>query len=137
MNINKKVNEIAREWIGHAEEDLRLAKHAFKLSSSCPYKLVAFHAQQCAEKYLKAFLTIKNVDFPYTHNISLLLELCSSYADWAKDLHEAEDLTPYAITARYPGKDKVTKKDAVKAVETANKVRKIIRKVLKQHSIKP
>lgn len=136
MNINKKVNKIVRQWIEHAEEDLRLAKHAFKLSSACPYKLVAFHAQQCVEKYLKAFLAFKNVDFPYTHNISLLLELCSPYTDWARDLQEAEDLTSFAVTARYPGKDRVTKKDALQAVKTAVTARKIIRKVLKQEGIK-
>jgi HEPN domain-containing protein len=87
--------------LAHADEDLRLAKHAFKLKSSCPYKLIAYHAQQCAEKYLKAYLVFRNIDFPYTYNISHLLELCPDLAVQAKDLHEAKVLTPYAITARY------------------------------------
>ncbi|MBW1960508.1 MAG: HEPN domain-containing protein [Deltaproteobacteria bacterium] len=38
---------------------------------------VCFHAQQCAEKYLKAFLTFKNIDFPKTHDIGELLALVS------------------------------------------------------------
>ncbi|MCL4457770.1 MAG: HEPN domain-containing protein [Nitrospirae bacterium] len=136
MSKPEKINKIVKQWLEYAEEDLRLAKHALKLSSSCPYKLIAFHAQQCAEKYLKAFLAFKKVDFPYTHNISLLLELCVPHADWTDDLQEAKTLTPYAVTARYPGRDKVTKIDALDAITIASKVRKVVRKALKQEGIK-
>jgi len=136
MNKTQKIHKVVKQWLEHAEEDLRLAKHAFRLSSSCPYKLVAFHAQQCAEKYLKAFLALKKVDFPYTHNISLLLEMSSGHTAWVKDLREAEILTDYAVTARYPGAEKVTKKDAELAVKTAVKVRNVVRKALKQEGLK-
>jgi len=98
--------------------------------------LIAYHAQQCAEKYLKAYLVCKGVDIPFTHNISLLLELCGPSAGWTDKLEEAKSLTYYAVTARYPGKDKVTKNDAVQAVETANMVRLAIRKILRQEGIK-
>jgi HEPN domain-containing protein len=136
MSKMQKIHKVVKQWLEHAEEDLRLAKHAFRLSSSCPCKLIAFHAQQCAEKYLKAFLALKKVDFPYTHNISLLLEMSSDHAAWAKDLLEAETLTDYAVTARYPGAEKVTKKDAELAVKTAVKVRNVVRKALKQEGLK-
>lgn len=136
MSRSNEANKVVRQWIEHAEEDLRLAKYALKIKISCPYKLIAYHAQQCAEKYLKAFLALKKVDFPYTHNIALLTELCSVHAHWIKELQGAETLTPYAITARYPGKYKVTKKEAVKAVEIATNVRKIIRKALKQEGMR-
>jgi HEPN domain-containing protein len=116
----------------HADEDLRLAKHALTLKSSCPYKLIAYHAQQCAEKYLKAYLVFKKIDFPYTHNISRLLELCPDLAEQEKDLQEAKVLTPYAITARYPGKGKVTKRNALQAIMVADNVRRVIRSVLKK-----
>jgi HEPN domain-containing protein len=135
MSKTQKIHNVVKQWLEHAEEDLRLAKHAFRLSSSCPYKLIAFHAQQCAEKYLKAFLALKKVDFPYTHNISLLLELSSEHATWVKDLREAEILTDYAVTTRYPGAEKVTKKDAELAVKTAVKVRNVVRKALKQEGL--
>lgn len=125
-----------KEWIAHADEDIRLAKHALKLKSSCPYKLIAYHAQQCAEKYLKAYLVFRNIDFPYTHNISHLLELCPDLAMQANDLQEAKVLTPYAITARYPGKSKVAKRDALQAVKIADNVRKIIRGTLKKEGLK-
>lgn len=132
MSRNSETIRVVRQWIEYAEEDLRLAKYALKIKSSCPYKLIAYHAQQCAEKYLKAFLALKKVDFPYTHNIALLIELCSHHAYWTKQLQGAETLTPYAITARYPGKYGVVKKDAVQAVKIAANVKKIVRKALRQ-----
>lgn len=42
-----------REWIELAEDDLRVARHTLTIKRRCPYRLVAYHAQQCAEKYLK------------------------------------------------------------------------------------
>lgn len=132
MSVSSETGRIIKQWIEYAEEDLRLARHGLKIKKSCPYKLIAFHAQQCAEKYLKAFLALKKVDFPYTHNIALLLELCSPYAEWAKEMPMAAALTQYAVTARYPGKGTVNKKEAVQAVETADYVRKTLKKALKR-----
>lgn len=126
MSETQRIHKVVKQWLEHAEEDVRLAKHAFKLSSSRPYKLIAFHAQQCAEKYLKAFLALKKVDFPYTHNISLLLEISSKHAEWVSDLRQAETLTDYAVTARYPGPEKVTKKDAELAVKIADVEKKCV-----------
>ena len=96
------IKKHAREWLRHADEDLRLARHAFKLKSAVPYKLIAYHAQQCAEKCLKAYLVYKKIDFPYTHNISLLLEILPPSAGWSKDIWNAGILSPYAVTAPYP-----------------------------------
>ncbi|OGQ57508.1 MAG: hypothetical protein A3J24_06875 [Deltaproteobacteria bacterium RIFCSPLOWO2_02_FULL_53_8] len=132
MSASSEKSRIIKQWIEYAEEDLHLARHGLKIKSSCPYKLIAFHAQQCAEKYLKAFLVLKKVDFPYTHNIALLLELCSTHAEWAKEMQGAAALTQYAVTARYPGKGMVDRKEAVQAVETAIYVRKTLKKALEQ-----
>ena len=49
MTEAQRTRKVVKQWLEHAEEDLRLAKHAFKLSSSRPNKLIAYHAQQCAE----------------------------------------------------------------------------------------
>ena len=82
-----------QQWAIYADEDLRLARHGMELEADRPYRLIAYHAQQCAEKYLKAYLVSGSVDFPFTHNISLLLELCEDSATWAATLREAERLS--------------------------------------------
>ena len=128
--ISSELVKKARKWVSYAEEDLRLAKHGLTISSSCPYRLIAYHAQQCAEKYLKAYLVFKQLDFPYTHNIRSLMQLCEG--DWIVDISDADELTPYAVTTRYPGiDDRVTRKDAIYAVELAKKARKVVRRVLR------
>ena len=121
----------ARQWMALADDDLRVAAHTMLMPEPVPYRLVAYHAQQCAEKYLKAFLVVRERDFPFTHNISTLLELCDPIAPWAGDLSDAELLTVYAVTARYPGiEDPVTQIDAQQAIELASQVRAAARDAL-------
>lgn len=62
----KDIGLNVRQWIERAQEDLRLSKHAMTMSTAIPYRLVAYHAQQCAEKCLKAYLVAGLTDFPYT-----------------------------------------------------------------------
>lgn len=117
-----------RGWIARGEDDLLVARHTLTIPEACPYQLVAFHAQQCVEKYLKAFLVLRGVDFPYTHNIAHLLELCGNESNWASRLTDAEELTPFAITARYPGdSDGVDAGEARRAIVIAESVRETVR----------
>jgi hypothetical protein len=51
--------EKVRQWLAHADEDLRVARHGFSMPGTPSYRVIAFHAQQCAEKYLKASLVFQ------------------------------------------------------------------------------
>ena len=65
---------------------------------------IAFHCQQTAEKYLKAFLVWRQVEFPKTHSIGQLLDLVSAVApELAASLADAISLTPFGAEIRYPG----------------------------------
>jgi HEPN domain-containing protein len=132
---DEEVQRKVREWLAYADDDLRFAHMGLSLpgGQSPPYHLVAYHAQQCAEKYLKAYLVCLGVDFPRTHNISTLLELCSDYAEWPLTLRDAEELTDYAVATRYPGEEtEVTPHDAQRAVELAAQVRSRVRGALRE-----
>lgn len=60
------------------------------------------------------------------------MKLCEKFATWPQNLKDAEILTPYAITTRYPGEDKdVTEDEAIGAIEIARKVQGQVRKELK------
>ncbi len=126
-DILRKVNQ----WMKYGDEDLHMANHALNMTDECPYRLIAYHAQQCAEKYLKAYLVYKGIDFPYTHNISRLLELCAEKNKWTKMIQNAEELTPFAITTRYPGEDEeVNREEAIRSIEIASKVKDVVKKAL-------
>ena len=94
--------EKVRQWLAYADEDLRVARHGFSMPETPPCRVIAFHAQQCAEKCMKAYLVFHGVDFPFTHSLRRLLDLSASPAAWAEQLRDAEELSPYAITARDP-----------------------------------
>jgi HEPN domain-containing protein len=99
------MNEISelKSWITYAEEDYKAAKTLLNLKKPLA-SAVCFHAQQCAEKYLKALLIYKDVDFPKTHDLPTLNTLCSQTGIFTGfDLQQLTDLTKYAVQARYPG----------------------------------
>ena len=131
--IEQEILKKVMQWLSLADEDLSLASHALGLGAKSPYRLIAYHAQQCAEKYLKAFLVYNNVDFPYTHNIRRLLKFCAELAEWTDTLKGAEELTPYAITARYPGEEEeVSEAEAKRAIDLARQVRSQVRTALEK-----
>lgn len=128
---NKELEDQVNKWIEIANEDLILAEHAFTLKSNIPYRLIGYHAQQAAEKYLKAFLVSRFIEFPYTHNIELLINLVSQVYNIKDELNDAVILTGFAIAKRYPSEyEKVTKEDAKKALSIAKQVIKKIHGLL-------
>jgi HEPN domain-containing protein len=104
MNLPHDCREAAspHEWLKHAQSDIRLARLA--LDSDVLPEQICFHAQQAAEKALKAVLLYKRVDFPFTHDLDELVEVSLNAGITVTDeLHDIGSLTPYAVQARYPG----------------------------------
>ncbi len=64
---------------------------------------LCYHAQQCAEKALKAVLVARGVPAPKTHSIGLLLDLLSEQMTVPEEVEETAVLTDYAVLCRYPG----------------------------------
>lgn len=93
----------AREWLLRAERDLMAAGN--ELASTPPlHEMTAYHAQQAAEKALKAFLTRQSVPFRMTHDLTVLLPECERVdPTFARHAAAASQLTPYATLFRYPG----------------------------------
>jgi HEPN domain-containing protein len=70
--------KIVCEWMKKAHKDLKAARI---LQQEGLYEEVAFHAQQAAEKALKALLIANGVRPPKTHSIEQLLSLLHPYED--------------------------------------------------------
>ena len=89
-------------WIYKAKNDL---KSALKLlDGDDPIMDTAiYHTQQCAEKALKGYLSFKKQPLRKSHDIELLVEICSKIdAEFEKLYEYSENLTPYATAFRYP-----------------------------------
>jgi HEPN domain-containing protein len=122
---------VAKEWIAKAENDLKNAAHTLKLGADCPTDTVCFHAQQCTEKYLKAFLVALEIAFPKTHDIETLVALMPKHARVSLTVEQQRRLTDYATVMRYPGPYSApTLSEAREAVRLARLVRREIRKRL-------
>jgi HEPN domain-containing protein len=92
---------------------------------------VCFHSQQCAEKYLKAFLQEKEIRFERTHVLGSLMSLCiSADKEFKKIATDLDNLEGYGIAIRYPGAT-ATKELAQQAFESTSRVRKFMRKKLR------
>ena len=95
-----ETRDLVRGWLRKAESDLATLERM--LQSQVALDTACFHAQQAAEKLLKAYLIWREVDFPFTHNLSTLLLQCQAYdAEFSSLLTTAERLTPNAIRVRY------------------------------------
>jgi HEPN domain-containing protein len=62
-----------REWVAKAEEDFVVAAALSRPRKKPVWASVCFHAQQCAEKYLKARLNEASIQFPRTRDLEQLL----------------------------------------------------------------
>ncbi|MBI1937999.1 MAG: HEPN domain-containing protein [Ignavibacteriales bacterium] len=118
-------------WILKAEGDYLGASTLAKKRNKKIAHLTCFAAQQCAEKYLKAFLVENNITFPKTHDLTKdLLPRCLKIdREFSMLLPHLEYLDPYAVQFRYPG-DIVTSEEALQSIKAMKIIRKFVRQKL-------
>lgn len=102
MPPKRRIPGVPSEWLRRAQGDLALAKAP--LPSGGFYEDLAFHAQQAAEKAVKAVYRAKSLEFRYTHDIGQLLAgLTKRGVPIPERVQDAVALTDFAWEARYPG----------------------------------
>lgn len=115
--------DFVQGWLRKAEGDLR-ASELMMGADLEDWFAAAFHAQQAAEKFLKAFLVRHQVFFPKTHDIGQLLNLTSQVDPSLKaDLASTVMLTPFGVEFRYPGEEVADRETAQEALEQAMHVK--------------
>lgn len=121
----KNHEDLARGWWRKGDSDLENARMCVEagraLDTAC------FHAQQAAEKHLKAYLSLKRIDFPFLHNLAALVEICEGEDEAFGAIRKpAESLTPYAVEARYDEDFWPDLNTARTAVRQADEIRQFI-----------
>lgn len=116
------VLEQALRWLDVARRDFRGADALMAAESPEP-SLACGHAQQAAEKALKAALVLERIDPPRTHN---LIELCNLLpTDWAIPGGDGdlERISQWAEQSRYfDGWNELTEADAAWGIEAATDI---------------
>ncbi|MCF7811093.1 HEPN domain-containing protein [bacterium] len=130
--MDDPTKDVVNRWFIKANNDLQTAKLA--LSKDDPITDTAsFHAQQCFEKSLKAFLAAIGEHPEKTHDLIRLIELCAKYnLEFLKYIDNAERITIYAVSSRYPDDwREIPFNEANKAVHDAEEVMKFVKHKLR------
>lgn len=93
--------DLPGDLLALAREDLASAEalHRAERVSDSP---VGFHAQQAVEKTLKAAIASRGLEFPFTHDLGVLMQLCEDAGlELPAALSDVDRLNPYAATIRY------------------------------------
>ena len=110
-----------REWLNRAQSNL--ARAAGPLAGAY-LEDFCFDAQQAAEKSIEAVFMAHGLTFPYIHDLGRLLTvLAQAGVRVPKYVREADQLTRFAVDARYPGlSSPVTKPEHRRSVRIATGV---------------
>jgi len=117
-----------QQWLEIADSDLNLAVFSSKNMWPIPYAIICFHCQQAAEKYLKWFLVLHDIEPPKIHDLEELDKLCEVIQPRFSEIYDkCSFLTGYAVQSRYPNEIRVEKQDMDKAIEFAKEIRDFLR----------
>ena len=118
------------EWVEKAEGDFQTAAREAAVADAPNFDAVCFHAQQSAEKYLKAVLVEHSIYFPKTHDLeSLLTKVCNVAPEASSLVNSAKGLTDYGTIYRYPGSN-CDSRAANEAFSECTGIRAVLRKML-------
>jgi len=111
---------MSAEWVAKAEGDFAMMERECQATESPNYDGICFHAQQCAEKYLKARLCEADITFSKIHDlVALLDQVLEIEPAWESFREDLAYLSDFAVTFRYPGESA----DAESAVDAQRRCR--------------
>jgi len=119
--------EELRQWFSIAAQDLALAEHAFKNMYPAPYEQICFHCQQSAEKDLKGFLVLNDIEPSKIHDLPPLLAMCTD-----KELSfsilsaKCAFMTRYGVMPRYPNELQIYEDDVKVALRYAKDIKDFV-----------
>jgi HEPN domain-containing protein len=98
----KEAESNYKAWLAKAANDMLNIENNLS-ADNVPWDTVCFHAQQAAEKTIKAFLAYHIRPVTRTHDlVALLAQVAEIHPSLEKLRAACERLNYYAITSRYP-----------------------------------
>ena len=94
------MKKISEEWLKAAKDDLRVA--GMIISDEALTHMVAFHSQQCIEKFLKAVMEEYSIDLVKIHNLERLLEIVKKHVEIDVEIVLIVKMDKLYIDSRYP-----------------------------------
>jgi HEPN domain-containing protein len=117
--------KLTKKFLLKADQDL-VVLEKFKSDPDIATEILGFHAQQAAEKMLKANLAYHQIRFPFTHRLADLIDSLKDHGlTFPHELEDLRYLTPFAVEFRY---DFLADEDEVLDVQAALDLLKRLRK---------
>lgn len=121
----KNENELLLdEWFQYAKDDLESAK--IILEESDNYHISVYHSHQTIEKIFKWYLLKNNKKFLFIHDLKAFFKLVNEIKNIEPLLEEISFIDDLYPQLRYPTGEKVSKEEAEKALQIAQKIFKLI-----------
>ena len=125
--MKKSKEDIINGWMKKADRDLEVADRELKITDPLT-DIICFHAQQSAEKYMKAYLIFLDIEFQKTHDIEDLVAVASKKGPSVLEFKDiGAELSTFAVEARYPEFEEPSLEDTINAVEIAKKFKNYIK----------
>jgi HEPN domain-containing protein len=117
MNIND-----VKEWMTIADDDFDSAK-ILNEAVRKHMEVICYLCSQATEKYLKCYLTYKNIIPEKTHNLVLLNDKCIEIDNSFQEIKmECGFLNRYVNEIRYPNRIQVYEEDTVYVMRSVEKI---------------
>ncbi len=130
-----EVLRLTAEWLQYTREDLALTQNMPASQPGRP-RHVAYHAQQAAEKAIKAILVFEQVEFPFTHELNALRHLTPDEYGLQSAFPQLGSLSRWAVRARYPMLGEPNEDEAAQAAQLAQGVVRLIDDELGRRGVK-
>ena len=135
MSEPERLAEVGR-WLRFAGEDLSTAELISEQER--PSRQACSHAQQAAEKAIKAVLIFLQVDFSYRHDLDYLRTLLPDGWLLKDNPPDLAEMSAWAVRGRYPGDLREAKReDAQITIEQAREVLETAREDLARYGYVP
>jgi HEPN domain-containing protein len=116
-------SENVREWLQLADDDLYSAK-ILNEQVRRPFEIICYHCAQSIEKYLKSYLTFKNIIPKKTHDLVFLNSICVENDNEFQNIKTVCDfLNRFANDIRYPHQYEISEDDVSFAINSVDKVK--------------
>ncbi len=122
-----------KDWFKKADQDLKMAYRAMDPEDPIP-AMACYHAQQCAEKYLKGYLVARNTRFRPVHDLVYLTQECTKREPAFEEIASTvQTLMQYGGGIRYPkqGFEDPDEDEARKAIKLAESVAAFVKQNMK------
>jgi HEPN domain-containing protein len=117
--------DLVRGWLLKGDSDPSTTRTL--LAADGPHDTACFHAQQAAEKYLKALLAFTGAAIPRTHNLEDIHESCrNALPGWDVAGVDVSELTSFAVELRYDFEFWPERETAQQALEQTERIREAV-----------